>query len=263
MLSLNLLKNAIDSIKPLPPVKVSYLMQSGEEEIAFNHKEELRAASIIKLFILAAAYCKTERGHLDLSKQVYISPSDAAGGAGIISCLSEKQTYTYQQLLELMIIVSDNTATNALIDYIGWENLHVFIQQIGCKHTVLERKLMDEEAKKLGLENKTSCLDVMHLLHLFTEPNHILSQHSREQILTILGNQQLNSKLTAFSSYDPNIQTCHKTGELNEAEHDAAIFQTADRLFKAVVLTDRWTNNGQGQQFHLAAGARIYQYLKN
>ncbi|WP_080872235.1 serine hydrolase [Oceanobacillus timonensis] len=262
MFPLTLLKHAIDSIKPLPPIKICYFIRAGDEEIAFHHKEEVRAASIIKLFILAAAYYEEEKGNLDLSRQVCISSSDMAGGAGVIPYLSDKQTYTYQQLLELMIIVSDNTATNVLIDYIGLDNIHVFIQTIGCKQTTLERKLMDEEAIKHGLENKTTCYDVMHLLDFFTEPNDILSSYAQEKMLTILGNQQLNNKLTAYTSYDHTIRAFHKTGELNRAEHDAAIFQTADKLLKAVVLTEGWTNNGHGQQFHQKTGLHIYHYLK-
>lgn len=261
-MSLKLLKHAIYSIKPLPPVKICYLIQSGDNQIAFNENKQIRSASIIKLFILAAAYYEEEKEKIDLSKQVHISPSDMVGGAGVIPYLSDKQTYTYQQLLELMIIVSDNTATNVLIDFIGLDNIHSFIQQMDAKYTKLERKLMDEEAIKLGLENWTTCYDVMLLLDLFIEPNSILPKHRQEQILAILENQQFNSKLTAFSSYDSTIKAFHKTGELTGAEHDAAIFKTADKLLKAVMLTEGWTNNGEGQQFHQKAGAHIYHYLK-
>lgn len=261
-MSLKLLKHAIYSIKPLPPVKICYLIKSEGNQIAFNEMKQLRAASIIKLFILAAAYYEEERGNIELSKQVNLPDSDIAGGAGVISYLSDKQTYTYQQLLELMIIVSDNTATNALIDFIGLDYIQAFIKKIHCNNTKLERKLMDEKAIQLGLENVTTCYDVMLLLDLFTEPNHIMPKHRQQQILTILENQQFNSKLTAFSSYDSDIKTFHKTGELTGAEHDAAIFQTADKLLKAVVLTEGWANNGEGQQFHQASGAHIYHYLK-
>ncbi|WP_244444928.1 serine hydrolase [Oceanobacillus jeddahense] len=263
MLSLNLLKHAIYSVKPLPPVKICYLIRSGEEQIAFNEKEQLRSASIIKLFILATAFYEQEKGNLSLSEQVCIPPSEIVGGAGVIPYLSGEQTYTYQQLLELMIIVSDNTATNALIDFIGLDNIHAFIQSIPCKHTKLERKLMDQDAIKAALENKTTCYDVMLLLDLFTEQNHILPKHCQEQILAILENQQFNSKLTAFSSYDSTIKTYHKTGELTGAEHDAAIFQTSEIQLKAVMLTEGWANNGEGQQFHQSAGAHIYRYLKS
>lgn len=261
-MSLKLLKHAIYSIKPLPPVNICYLIKYGEHRIAFNEMKQLRAASIIKLFILAAAYYEEERGNVNLSKQVSIPGLDLAGGSGIVSYLSDKQTYTYQQLLELMIIVSDNTATNALIDFIGLDSIQTFIEKIHCEDTKLERKLMDEKAIKLGLENVTTCYDVMLLLDLFTEDNNILPEHRRQQILTVLENQQFNSKLTAFSSYDSDIRTFHKTGELTGAEHDAAIFQTADKLLKAVMLTEGWANNGEGQQFHQAAGAHIYHYLK-
>lgn len=261
-MSLKRLKHAIYSIKPLHPVKICYLIKSGENQVAFNERIQLRAASIIKLFILAAAYYEEERGSLDLSKQVNIPGPDMAGGSGVISYLSDKQTYTYQQLLELMIIVSDNTATNALIDFIGLDSIQDFIEKIHCKDTTLERKLMDEKAIKLGLENVTTCYDVMLLLDLFTEDNNILPEHRRQQVLATLENQQFNSKLTAFSSYDSDIRTFNKTGELTGAEHDAAIFQTADKLLKAVMLTKGWTNNGKGQQFHQASGAHIYHYLK-
>lgn len=261
-MSLNQLKRAINSIKPLPPVTICYFIKSKGKAIAFKENQPLRSASIIKLFILAAAYYEEEQETINLSEQVDIPLSDMAGGSGIISYLSDQHIYTYQQLLELMVIVSDNTATNALIDFVGLNKIQAFIEKIGCKNTKLERKLMDEKAQQLGLENVTTCYDVMLLLDLFTEQNKFLSKHRQQQILTILENQQFNSKLTAFSSYDSEIRTFHKTGELTGAEHDATLFQTDNQLLKAVMLTEGWTNNGTGQQFHQAVGANIYRYLK-
>lgn len=249
-------------MKPLPPITICYLIKSDDKYIAFNANKPLRSASIIKLFILAAAYYEEEQGGIDLSKQVNIPRSHMVGGAGVISYLSNNHTYTYQQLIELMIIVSDNTATNELIDFLGLDKIQAFIQKIHCTNTKLERKLMDAKAQKLSLENITTCSDVMLLLDLFTEPNDFLPEDRQQHILTILENQQFNSKLTAFSSHDSDVRTFHKTGELTGAEHDAAIFKTESQLLKAVMLTEGWANNGAGQQFHQAIGAQIYRYLK-
>jgi len=91
-------------------------------------------------------------------------PSQRAGGSGVLHALSSLRTLTLADLLTLMTIVSDNTATNVVIDLIGMERVNQFCARLGLKGTVLRRKMMDADAVRAGLENTTTAHDQATLL---------------------------------------------------------------------------------------------------
>lgn len=262
VLSLRMIETALSAIKPAPPVSVSIIVKTNNGIIRSKETKQMRSASIIKLFILASAYHLKEKGKLSLTDQIKLSSNDFVQGSGVISYLSDVKFLTYQQLLELMIIVSDNTASNYLIERLGIPEIQAFIESLGCQQTRLERKFMDIEAQKLGKENVTSALDVIRLFDIFTEKNNFLGEKSQQHILSILKNQQFNSKLTAYTEYNPLVTSYHKSGELKGVEHDAAIFLKDNKSFKVVVLTEGWENNGDGQAFIASFGKVLHRFLQ-
>ncbi|MCT1576723.1 class A beta-lactamase-related serine hydrolase [Oceanobacillus kimchii] len=261
-MSLKYIERSLSAIKPAPPVSVSVILKTNTGIICSKETKQMQSASIIKLFILASAYHFKEIGKLSLTEKIRISTNGHVKGSGVISYLTDVPFLTYQQLLELMIIVSDNTASNYLIDRLGISNIQAFIESLGCQQTRLERKFMDVEAQKLGKENVTSALDVLRLFDIFTEKNNFLGENSQQHILHILNNQQFNSKLTAFTEYNPLVTSYHKTGELKGVEHDAAIFLQNNKFLKVVVLTEGWENNGDGQAFIASFGKVLHRFLQ-
>src|SRR5690554_1292957 len=85
--------------------------------------EPVPAASTIKLFILAALL--DSHG---LSGEIELRPGDQVGGSGVLNSLSAGRSWSVRDLATLMIIVSDNTATNVLIDLLGVEFINGWIQ---------------------------------------------------------------------------------------------------------------------------------------
>ncbi|MFS0750205.1 serine hydrolase [Oceanobacillus sp. 1P07AA] len=261
-MSLRYIETAFSAIKPAAPVSVSLIIKTNSGVICSKETKQMRSASIIKLFIMASAYYFKENGKFSLTEKVQISADSQVEGSGVLSYLTNIQSLTYQQLLELMIIVSDNTASNYLIERLGISNIQAFIEKLGCQRTKLERKFMDIGAQKLGKENVTSALDVLRLFDIFTEKNKFLGKNSQQHILHMLSNQQFNSKLTAYTEYDPLVTSYHKTGELKGVEHDAAIFVKDNKILKVVVLTEGWENNGDGQAFIASFGKVLHRFLQ-
>ena len=242
--------------------KFSLAIHTDEGSIAINTCTPRKSASLAKLFILAEAYQQVEANKISLDKLVYINPETMVEGSGIIAYLTNAHVFSLQNLLELMIIVSDNTASNILLDALGMKHVNHFATKIGCNQTSFQRIFMDQQSMLKGNENVTTAKDIICLLKLFSRENDYFSDNSRKQILKILGNQQFNSKLSAFQN-DPRIRIYHKTGELHGVEHDAAIMEINGTVIEVAVLTADWENNGIAGSYITEIGRLVMNYLVN
>ena len=122
-----------------------------------------------------------------------------------------------------MIILSDNYATNMLIDKLGIDNINKTIKEMGLKNTILNRKMFDEEKAKLGLENYISSEDIAYLLEKMYNKE-LIDEKSSEEMISILKNQRLNGKISFFlQNLKPKVQIAHKTGEDTNITHDVGI----------------------------------------
>ncbi|WP_337017428.1 serine hydrolase [Oceanobacillus massiliensis] len=260
-MDLNQLNSALLSLSAGMEGEVSIAIHTDEGSIGIDADVPRKAASVAKLFILGEAYRRLESNLLSFDKLVYIDHQSMVGGSGVISYLKNAHVYSYQNLIELMIIVSDNTASNALLDAIGMEDINHFSKSIGCQHTIIERKFMDIEAAEKGKDNITTANDVVCLLKLFSRENDYFPNKSRREILRILGDQQFNNKLSTFNPNTPNIRFYRKTGELQGVEHDAAIIEANGKRIEAAILTEGWKNNGTGQHYIAEVGQLIIDYL--
>ena len=134
----------------------------GEQPIIY-HSKQMRSASMIKVFILAATLEEENKGAINGKQEIILNESMKVGGAGILNRMEEGTPFSVNTLLELMITESDNTATNIIIDLVGMDKINQYIQKEGYIDTVLQRKMMDSTAIKNGMENYTSVKDLGQL----------------------------------------------------------------------------------------------------
>lgn len=127
---------------------------------------------------------------------------------------------TIRDLCNLMIILSDNTATNVLIDRLGIDEINKTIKNLGLKNTILSRKMYDMESKKLGNENYFSLSDMAIILESIHNET-LISQSVSKEIKTIMKEQQINHKIPYYIPEDVTI--LHKTGEADGITHDIGI----------------------------------------
>ena len=146
-----------------------------------------------------------------------------------------------------MICLSDNTATNILIDYIGMDKINACIKEKGFTGTVLGRKMMDAEARKAGKDNFTTPKDVLGVLEMLCK---------NPDDLDMLRNQAYNNKIPLYFARE--VDFAHKTGELMYIEHDAG------RLFfdwgwvDVIVLTKDLEKNEDGIKINSLIGKVIF-----
>ncbi|MFB4168974.1 serine hydrolase [Virgibacillus sp. JSM 102003] len=241
--------------------KFSIFIHTDDGNIAINAYEPRKAASLVKLPILIEAFRQLESDLFRADTLVYIERDMKVGGAGVINYLTSSNVYSYKNLMELMIIISDNTAANIVLDKVKMDHVNILAKHLKCEHTTIQRKFMDSVSQSAGFENYTSAYDMYHFLTVIANHGKTINNSSRSQILEILSNQQLEGKLASYLPFDSDIKLYHKSGELNGVEHDAAIFEYQNKRLEAVVMSEGWENNGIGNRHIADIGKLLIDYI--
>lgn len=199
-------------------IYVRMLDQRSQDVVLNSHK--MASASLIKIPIMIEAYNQKKQGKLNFNEKVIIKHSDAVEGGSVYN-LPDNTVLTVGQLVELMIVQSDNTACNLLIDKLKMENINAMIKKLGCSSdTILQRKMMDFEAVKQGRQNYTNITDMANLLEKLYLGK-CLDPKSDKAMLEILSRQEDNTIIPAQLPH--HIRIDHKTGELDGMNYDCGI----------------------------------------
>ena len=204
-----------------------------------NGDKKVLSASMIKLLILAEVMKKIFENKFSLSDTVMMANFMKIGGDGVLKELNTGHHFTLKELATLMIIVSDNQATNILIDFLGMENINQLGKELDLKETFLGRKMMDAEARKKGYDNYTCADDISLLLKLIYQEK-LINKEASQLMLDILLRQQQGERLQRYLPSD--IKIAHKCGDLDNLENDGGIIWLGDRAYILVVLTNGMPN---------------------
>jgi beta-lactamase class A len=182
------------------------------------------SASIIKIFIMVYLFQKFEDGSLNPETAIPLRPEQIAPSAGVLSYLKDVREMSIRDLIQLMIIVSDNSATNVLIDLAGKEALNTYFREkLGLEATRVRRRMMDLDAIARGEDNTTSAYEAGKVLESLYRGTAVSPAASREMI-AVLKNQQDGSLIPFFLDETlPEHTIAHKTGGLQNVVHDAAL----------------------------------------
>ncbi|MCA1058814.1 class A beta-lactamase-related serine hydrolase [Rossellomorea aquimaris] len=253
------LEQKIRDVVRLSDGRVSIAIELPSHCIQIGGDRPYSAASLIKIPILLEGFRQSEEGKISLNEQITIPKESRVGGAGVLAALSEEVSLTMEDLFTLMIIVSDNTATNVLVDRLTPEAIQSFCHSLNLKQTKLLRKMLDFDAIKQGFNNYTSALDILSCLKLM-DRSPIYSQNSREKMLRILHHQQFTNKLPAKMDRE-SVFVANKTGELPGVEHDCAIMKIGNKTAYIAVLIDGLGKNSSGKDTIAHIGKLIFDFI--
>lgn len=213
-------------------------LSEGGQVVGAHAHEAFPSASLIKILVLVELMHRVEAGELSLEDKLLVEPDAVVGGAGVIQSKEDElpEKVSVRRLAELMITVSDNTATNVLIDELGIERIDARADSLGLETTYLGRKMMHLDPLDTRDSNRTSAEDMVRLLGGLWRGGVGLSLDSRKFILNLLADQTLNSKLP--EGLPKGTTVAHKTGELDAIEHDAGVVIIEERTFAIAVLTE-------------------------
>ena len=194
--------------------------------------EEYETASVIKAFILAALYAQVERGKADLDALIPYEESQFVDGSGMLRALGVGTRLKVRDTATMMIICSDNIATNMIIDYLGLDPINACIRELGFAHTVLHNPLHFDRYEKLGT---TTPRDYAALLAQIAKGT-LVSPQASAAMLGILRQQHYNTMLIHdFPQFyldceetgEPElIWVASKSGSMNACRNDGGIIHT-------------------------------------
>jgi beta-lactamase class A len=198
--------------------------------------ERFPAASVIKVCILVELMARVEEGGFRLEQRVLLRDAEKMPGSGVLSQLHAGLELTLEDLAHLMITISDNTASNMLIDLLGCERINARMEGLGLTQSRLERKFFDYEARERGRDNWITAREMADLL-VGIERRQVVSPPACEKMLAILRKQQFDGRIPRL--LPPDTPVANKTGTISTACHDIGIiYSPAGPLALAVLTRD-------------------------
>lgn len=213
---------------------VAILDLSTGKTYLLHADEVLPTASSIKIAILAELYRQAQQGKLKLTDFYTLQESDMVGGSGITSVLTPGMTkLTLRDVAGLMISVSDNSATNVIIDRVGMENVNALLDSLGLTHIRLRRKMMDLKAAAEGRENIASPREMMLLLENLYKGK-VLDKQMTENFFNLLS---VHKESYIPRNLPEDVKVANKPGELEGVRNDSGIVFTGKRPYVISVMT--------------------------
>lgn len=228
------------------------------ESFSFNEKEVFPSASTIKLVILSELLRQCKIGQLSLNDKIEIKEEFLTDGDGILKEFEFGHKFSLKEIAILMIIISDNMATNILINLLGIDNINKTGIALGLNNTILQRKMMDFEAKSSGKDNYTCAQDMARILELIYLGQNI-DDESSKIMHEILLRQQVGGRLGLY--LPDEIAIAHKTGDLDHLEHDVGIVYFPKAPYLVCVLTKDLKTNKDGREVIGLVSRAIYDEM--
>lgn len=232
-------------------------LTSGEE--FFIHGDEVMAqASSIKIAVLANLYLQAQQGRLKLGDQYVVRKEDLVSGSDIMLGLTPGVTrLTLRDLATMMVAVSDNSATNVLIDRVGFDNVNAMLESLGLHSTRLRRKMMDLKAAGEGRENVSTPREMMTLLETIYRGK-LLNKEMTEDFLKVLSTHKESSMLQGLPD---DAVAANKPGELEAVRNDSGIVMVKNRPFILCVMTTYLKDEKDGSAAIRRIAALAYSYF--
>ncbi|MCX5698942.1 MAG: class A beta-lactamase-related serine hydrolase [Candidatus Omnitrophica bacterium] len=203
-------------------------------EIDYNKDKLVPSASLVKIPIMLSCFYAAEEKKIGLKDTIYLKASEKVEGSKALGEKPAGSVFTVEELIEPMITQSDNTATNLLIDYLGFDTLDAYFKKIGLKNTNLARKMLDFKERKEGVENYTTAEDMAFVLEELYRSN-FMNKEVSKQCLLLLGQQKINDRIPRKLPKEGTF-IAHKTGLERHVCHDVGIVYTPKGNFLICVL---------------------------
>jgi beta-lactamase class A len=231
---------------------------TSQEEFFIHGDEVMPQASSIKIAVLANFYLQAQHGKLKLTNQYVVRKEDLVPGSDIMLGLTPGVTQlTLRDLATMMVAVSDNSATNVLIDRVGFDNVNSMLENLGLHSTRLRRKMMDLKAAGEGRENVSTPREMMTLLETIYRGK-LLNKEMTEDFLKVLSTHKESSMLQGLPD---DAVAANKPGELEAVRNDSGIVMIKNRPFILCVMTTYLKDEKEGSAAIRRITALAYSYF--
>lgn len=212
-------------------------------------------ASTIKLAILYELLKQSEEGRVALDTPRPLTPADVVGGSGVLQHLTAP-ALSLRDHAALMMIVSDNTATNVCIEAVGMERVNVRMQAMGLGALRLRRKMMDAEAAARGDENIATPAALARIVEQVWRGEG-LSDESRDFARGVL--RKVSGAIR--TAVPARVAVASKTGSLPGVRAEAAVVEIEGRPFSLAVMTTYLRDDDAGSRAIRAIADAAVSYM--
>ncbi len=212
----------------------------------------METASVIKLPIMAATFQYLADEHKTLSEPLTLQVEDMVDGSGILQHLSPGLSLSIKDVMTLMIIVSDNTATNMILRQVGIPRVNRFIQSLGLSQTRLLKRIDFTIPGPIGLATSRELGMILTQLYHRT----LVNKDASDIMWDILCRQQYNTIMTRHLPYEwiteednnpPKVQIGSKSGSLEGIRNDVGIITTPWGDYVLAILSE----HSRDLRFHI------------
>jgi beta-lactamase class A len=251
---------------------VAFKDLTGGASFSIRDRDMIHAASTMKIAVMIETFRQADRGlfHLDdslLIKNEFKSIVD--GQPFSIDVVQDKddpmtgrigQWTNLRDLIEHMITVSSNLATNLLIDKVGASHVQVTVRRLGAEQMLILRGVEDNLAYQKGLNNRTDAHDLLILLQAIAEKK-AASEKACDEMIEVLLRQKFRTKIPAL--LPPEVRVANKTGSITAIDHDAAIVYLPDgRRYILVVLSSGIEDQQKSSAIIAEISLQVYHWMK-
>ena len=228
---------------------VSILDLTNGETITYHADQVFPTASSIKVAVLAELYRQTEQAEkggrsAKLTDTYIFNKADDVPDSQIFNGLTPGVTkLTLRDVAQAMVAVSDNSATNVLIDRVGMQNVNELLQSLSLTHTKLQRKMMDITAAKEGRENLATPREFTMLLEAIYRGK-LFNQQLTADYIKMLSTHKESPMRRALPD---SVVVANKPGELDAVRNDIGIIYAPNRPFIISVMTSYLKNDREGE----------------
>ncbi|MFY7922048.1 MAG: serine hydrolase [Gemmatimonas sp.] len=264
------LKRTLDSIADAHRGVVGYSITNLEtnEHLERRGDEPFSTASLIKVPILVTLFDLAEQRQLTLDDPIVLTEIDKVGGAGQLQFLRTPLTLRLWDVAWLMSTLSDNTATNLVLDRIKIRRVWQKMEALGLPRTKVHSGSMTriasvapDSSAKYGL-GVTTANEMAQLFTLMAQGKAV-SPRADSTMLDILTHNEDDSKLLRFNY---GLRAAHKTGDVDQSRTDCGVLYLPARVVACVLTKDnvdkRYWTDSEGNAVIARIGAAIVAHWK-
>lgn len=237
------------------------VISDGETLFSFHEEELFSAANLIKLPIYLYYYEHAVYGQLDILEEISVPSQGRISGKGVLYLLPEIEVWTVEELLKVMIAVSDHEATNQLIAHVGLNPIQEWIETKSWKEDVkLRRYLMDYASGLVNEMSPQGAIAVLKEIIQLGEKN----PDWQKRIEFPLLNQQFRTGLPGSLTEKeiPVLEILNKTDEDKTVLHDTALFRYKEKNIYVAAMTQEAEDEAQVYAWMQEIGKLIFQSVE-
>jgi beta-lactamase class A len=206
-----------------------------------------RAASTVKIPIMIEIYRKIDRGTLSPDQFIALTNADKTPGSGVLQHMHEGLPLSADDLMSLMISISDNTATNMLIDLAGLDQINATMRELGMTGSELNRKMKGVPSQPGDPENWATPDDFARVLATILDGT-AASAASCARMLEMLGRQDNDRRIARYLPKTDGVRWGSKTGTIGDATNDVGFIEVNGKRLILSFFCEGFVNTHLAEQ---------------